>query len=406
MLLIDAANAEQYLREAGRLGPRDAVQVTRLSGGVSGEVLYVAFPGEPQRDFVLKQAREQLRVADPWFCGVDRIWREVEVLRICERVLAAWADASPGRLLARTPRIVFEDRENYCFAMEAAPREHTVWKQQLLRCNSDDGCHSERSEESPAATEKTLRCAQGDTEMDDTDIAQQCGRLLGTLHGGTWGDAAVAAALDDRRVFDELRLDPYFRTVARRFPDFAAPLERLVDSVLANRLCLVHADFSPKNLLVYAGGRGLMMVDFETGHYGDPAFDLGFFLTHLVLKAFYHAPRHESLLRLTEQFWTAYRETLESHVCPPRPPAGAQVKPASSSQGPPADDRRALADLEHRAIQNFAGCAWARLDGKSPVEYLTDAARREQVRSLCRDVLLHRLSAWGQVLARCRHVLG
>jgi 5-methylthioribose kinase len=293
-------------------------------------------------------------VADPWFCGVDRIWREVEVLRICERVLTAeGGERRAGCLLARTPRIVFEDRENYCFGMQAAPREHTVWKRQLLG---------------------------GDA---DAAIADQCGRLLGTLHGGTWGGPAVAAALDDRRVFDELRLDPYYRTVARRFPDAAELLTSLVDSVWSRRLCLVHADFSPKNLLVYAGG--LMMVDFETGHYGDPAFDLGFFLSHLVLKAFYHAPRHEPLLALTERFWAAYRETLEAQLL-----GRAEDMPDS---------------LESHAVLNFAGCAWARLDGKSPVEYLTDAPRRDQARALCREVLERRPPRWDDVLARCRDVL-
>ncbi len=98
----------------------------------------------------------------------------------------------------------------------------------------------------------------------------------------------------------------------------------------------MHADFSPKNLLVYDGGRGLMMVDFETGHYGDPAFDLGFFLSHLVLKAFYHAPRHEPLLELTEQFWIAYRETLACVVRHRRlPQADPSAGPSSTSPAVP-----------------------------------------------------------------------
>jgi tRNA A-37 threonylcarbamoyl transferase component Bud32 len=351
MLLLDTGNAEAYLRDAGRLDPDDRVEITALPGGVSNQVLYIAFPAEPTRDFVLKQAREQLRVADPWFCGVDRIWREVEVLRTCEQVLSG-ALASSATSLVRTPRILFEDQENYCFCMEAAPREHTVWKRQLLTGDS--------------ATEKT-----------NGEIATQCGRLLGLLHRGTWGDVQIAAALDDRRIFDELRLDPYYRTLARRFPADATVLAGLVEAVLSRRLCLVHADFSPKNLLVYPGG--LMMVDFETGHYGDPAFDLGFFLTHLVLKAFYHAPRHEPLLQLTARFWAGYRETLAS-------PAGGE-------------------DLERHAVRNFAGCAWARLDGKSPVEYLTDPRRRDQVRTLCRGILADPPATWDETLDRCLRLL-
>jgi 5-methylthioribose kinase len=349
MRLIDERSAEAYLRETGKIGPADVVHISRLSGGVSNEVLYVAFAGAPRRDFVLKQAREQLRVADPWFCGVDRIWREVEVLRVCQRLLAGRSD-----LAARTPRIVWEDRGNYCFAMEAAPREHTVWKRQLL---------------------------EGKTGFQPaSEIAAQCGRLLGTIHGGTWRQADLEEQLGDRRIFDELRLDPYYRTLALRRTEAAESLARLVDSVWRHRLCLVHADFSPKNLLVYEGG--LMMVDFETGHFGDPAFDLGFFLSHLVLKAFYHAPRHEPLLALTERFWAAYRDEVAGKVS--------------------ADEYH---DLVARGIQNLAGCTWARLDGKSPVEYLTDPHRREQVRGLCRELFETQPATWGDVLSLTRQKL-
>lgn len=345
MRLIDAANAKEYLRGAGRADPHEPVEISRLAGGVSNEVLYIGFPADRGRDFVLKQAREQLRVADPWFCSVDRIWREVEVLRICQRLLADRDDLS-----VKTPRILFEDRENYCFGMQAAPRDHVVWKRRLLEGEAD------------------------------RDIAQQCGRLLGAIHAGSWQNAEIQRQLADRQVFDELRLDPYYRTLARRHPEAAPLLKRLVDSVWQHQLCLVHADFSPKNLLVYS--TGLMMVDFETGHWGDPAFDLGFFLSHLALKAFHHAPRHEPFLDLTDQFWQAYGSALAGTV---------------SSD--------AYRSLIARAILNFAGCAWARLDGKSPVEYLDEPIRREQMRTLCRQILECEPTAWSDVLSLCRRAI-
>src|SRR5688572_24201030 len=83
MQLIDATNAEAYLREAGRIEPADRVTVRELSGGVSNIVLLLEFADPARAPFVLKQAREQLRVKEPWFCSPERIWREVEVLRDC-----------------------------------------------------------------------------------------------------------------------------------------------------------------------------------------------------------------------------------------------------------------------------------------------------------------------------------
>ena len=364
MLWLEADNAELYLRDTERISPGQRVQIQRLAGGVSNEVLYVAFPDGDAADFVLKQARPQLRVADPWFCGVQRIWREAEVLRVCQEVLARQASSRSQHRRIDIPQILFEDRDNFAFAMTAAPPEHVVWKRQLL------------------------------AGQFDVEIAEQCGNLLGLLHGNTWQDAGVAERLGDRQIFDELRLDPYYRSVARADRSAAPLMERLVASVLDHPRSLVHADFSPKNLLVYPSG--LMMVDFETGHYGDPAFDLGFFLSHLVLKAFYHAPNSEPLLHLTERFWERYRARM------------APVVPAGE-----------YAELVARGIQNFAGCAWARLDGKSKVEYLAEsgqsaagsgqqadgdalAAKREAIRKLCRQILVDQPPTWNDVLDACR----
>ena len=112
MPLIDERSAEGYLRQTGRIGPDEQVRVHELTGGVSNVVLYVA--RDDGDDFVLKQAREQLRVPEPWFCGVERIFREADVLRICEQVLSrqvAGIGEHSAYFLVRTPGILFEDRD-------------------------------------------------------------------------------------------------------------------------------------------------------------------------------------------------------------------------------------------------------------------------------------------------------
>jgi 5-methylthioribose kinase len=334
---IDADSAIEYLRDTGRVDLAQYVAVRELAGGVSNVVLLVQVDGCDA--FVLKQARGQLRVALPWFCSVERIWREVDTLRRCGEVLARRKPLSGNdELSASVPQVLFEDRANYLYAMSAAP-PHTVWKTALLAGQVD-----------PA-------------------IAVACGRLLGALHGGTWRNAEVAAQLDDRQFFDALRIDPYYRRIAEVHPQLREPINRLIESQDENRLCLVHGDFSPKNLLLHEHGQTL--VDFEVGHYGDPAFDLGFFLTHLVLKAVYARADGERYLQLTTEFWNAYRRELASDASPDE-----------------------LQELEARAVQNFAGCALARIDGKSPVEYLTDDSQRDAVRCFTAALLRDPPSTW------------
>jgi aminoglycoside phosphotransferase (APT) family kinase protein len=326
MQLLDVDNAVSYLRERDLVGSNESVEVRELPGGVSNVVLYVA--RREGGDFVLKQARGQLRVADPWFCSVERIWREVEVLRVCERVLSQQAD---WEIDATTPRLLFADPDNYLYTMTAVA-SHETWKDQLLRGTVD------------------------------TAKSAACGWLLGRLHAGTWHGKELPDSLADRQFFEDLRVDPYYRQVARIAPDLQPKIDELVDSVYAHRQALVHGDFSPKNLLVHSGG--IVLIDFEVGHFGDPAFDLGFFLTHLVLKSFHAMPNHARYLQLVERFWESYATPIQTV----------------------ATDEE-WESLCGRAVKNLAGCMLARVDGKSKAEYLAGTTR-DRVRDFARELLL------------------
>jgi 5-methylthioribose kinase len=351
MRLVDQQTAQDYLRDTRRIEPDEIVSVRELTGGVSNMVLLVerpTRPGGPGDRFVLKQARAQLRTSQPWFSSVERNWREAEVLAICTRLLEkSRASSSPHATpAAETPRILFEDRKNYLFAMTAAPLPNVTWKEELLADRIDDA------------------------------IAVACGRLLATLHGESWLDEEIAHRLGDRTLFEQLRVDPYYRTLAAAHTDARPAIERLIDSLAQHPRSIVHADFSPKNLLVFRGG--LMMVDFETGHFGDPAFDLGFFLSHLVLKACRAIPRHAEFLNLAETFRQTYFQNMAQKI--------------SAAE---------LAGVWTRGVQNFAGCAWARLDAKSTVDYLPDPTRREQMRTFCREIFDTSPRDWPDVTAIC-----
>ncbi len=356
MRLVDVDSAADYLRDIGRLDSHETVHVTELTGGVSNIVLLVERE-DGRSSFVVKQARAQLRVAEPWFCSVERIWREVEVLRVCEQVLlahgqhdaptsdAVTADHGTTVIHATTPRWLFADDQNYLFAMSAAP-PHQVWKQHLLAGQAD-----------PA-------------------IALACGDLLGQLHAGTWANQLIARDLGDRTFFDDLRIEPFYRRVASAHPALQPPLDRLIDSVEDNCLALVHGDFSPKNLLVF--GSQLMLVDFEVGHFGDPAFDAGFFLSHLVLKSLRAESERPNagrpLLDLTVEFWAAYRTRMMRRL-----------------------DAGQYRHLVDRAIQHFAGCTIARVDGKSPVDYLQPQTK-DVARRIATELLTSDIATWERVL--------
>lgn len=336
MQTLTATTAKDYLVSAGLIPADEPLAVRELAGGVSNVVLLIERTNGER--LVLKQALPRLRVEQEWLCSIERIWREVEVLRLCGRLLDQGTagretrDRGQVNIEVRVPAVLFEDRENYCFAMTAAPPAHCTWKSLLL-----DG--------------KT-----------DESIAAACGTLLGQLHARSWNDPGIAGSLDDRTFFRDLRISPYYDRIREVHPDLSPQIQQVSEAIWQHRRCLVHGDFSPKNLLV--AGRELWLIDFEVGHFGDGAFDLGFFLTHLLLKAFVAGVRGDEYLHLIAQFHAAYDAEL-------LPVVGLSEHK----------------QLWQRTCGALAGCLLARVDGKSPVDYLTPplaATVRQSARELLR----------------------
>jgi 5-methylthioribose kinase len=132
----------------------------------------------------------------------------------------------------------------------------------------------------PATTWKALLMAG----TIDVRIAERAGTLLGQIHARSASKSELLHAFEDCSYFDELRLDPYLRTTAERHPALSVPLATLLDELSSTHVCLVHGDYSPKNLLVLENG-SILLLDHEVAHWGNPAFDTAFALSHLCLKA-------------------------------------------------------------------------------------------------------------------------
>lgn len=195
--------------------------------------------------------------------------------------------------------------------------------------------------------------------------------MLAALHAGTRDVAALPARLRDSSLFEQQRVDPYYRTVMRRRPDLAGSIAGYIDRMRERQRCLVHGDWSPKNVL--AGPSGVWVVDWEVAHAGDPAFDVAFMLTHLFLKAVHRPASRDAYAACAEAFWNAYH----------------------------ADVPEGLAS-EASYVLGHAGCLLsARVDGKSPAEYLTEP-EREIARRLGRHLVADPPGRLDQALDRLR----
>jgi 5-methylthioribose kinase len=292
----------------------DGARIRELGGGVSNTVLLVETATAGR--FVLKQALGKLRVEQEWLSDRERIFRESTALCKLTPLLPA------GSL----PEVLFEDRQNFIFAMSAAPAAAACWKDLLLG---------------------------GEIRVD---TARQVGARLAEIARATWREAEWESEFGDQRIFDQLRIDPYYRAAARRHPDLAPLAMRLIERSGARRVSLTHGDWSPKNFLVHDGG--VMAIDFEVIHYGDPTFDAAFLLNHLLLKSFYRPEWAARYQAAAEGFWRTF------------------------VSGVPREDWIEPATLEH-----LGWLMLARVDGKSPAEYLRDPALVERVRNFARELI-------------------
>ena len=265
---------------------------------------------DDERRFVVKQALAQLRVSDIWLADTSRNRNEYEYLRYVGRIL-------PGNV----PR-VFELRAGY-FTMEYVGFAFGNWKHLLL---------------------------SGDCRASH---AQRAASILGTIHRVSFRDPVAENLFDTTKNFHQLRVHPYLLTTGERHPSLREHFEAEAYRLENTRGCLVHGDYSPKNVLV--NDHQLILLDCEVAWYGDSAFDLAFLLNHLLLKSLYHAPRDVDLPRIIAESIAAYY---------------GERKFRAAEQ----------AEFDLRTSRLLALLLLARIDGKSPVEYLSNETKQEFVR--------------------------
>jgi aminoglycoside phosphotransferase (APT) family kinase protein len=292
--------AVRLLRSAGlQTGP-----VQALSGGVSSEIWKVG-------DVCVKRALPRLRVAQRWEAPVER-----------NRYERLWLEAAGEAAPGAAPRILASDDRAGLFAMQylALP----VWKERLR---------------------------QGDAQPA---FAARVGATLAAIHSATAGRPEVAERFATDAIFYSIRLEPYLVSTGMAHPDLREKIQSLVKRTAETKVCLVHGDVSPKNILVGSGGP--VFLDAECAWYGDPAFDLAFCLNHLLLKCLWTPAARGAFLECFDALYLSYL------------------------------GKASFEGVEERIASLLPALLLARVDGKSPVEYLSEPQRR-QVREFARPLV-------------------
>lgn len=243
------------------------------------------------------------------------------------------------------PRILFRDAEAGLFAMEFLDEKFANWKAELLR--------------GVAREEDAVRTA----------------RLMATIHGTSFGDAEVHSRFQTWPNFFALRVEPYLLTTGLRHPKLKSLFDEEAERLGRTSLALVHGDFSPKNILI--SRERLVLLDCEAAWFGDPAFDAAFLLNHLLLKALHQPAWREDYLRLALVYWSEYRAGLAGKFD---------------------------VNLACRIGRLLLMLMLARIDGKSPVEYIVEEQKRQLVRDFAGRMLPAGVFAMEEIIDNWRRL--
>ena len=259
-----------------------------------------------------------------WKVGEVCVKRALPRLRVAQqweapiernRYERMWLETAGAAAPGAAPRVLASDDEAGLFAMQFL--ELPVWKSELREGRADPR------------------------------FAAQVGRTLAAVHNATAGRPDVAQRFATDAIFYAIRLEPYLAATARAHPALQEKISFLEKRTASTHVCLVHGDVSPKNILV--GGEGPahfpVFLDAECAWYGDPAFDLAFCLNHLLLKCLW-------IPRAKEGFLACFDALARSYL-----------------------DSVAFDEIERRTSSLLPALLLARVDGKSPVEYLTEEGK-------------------------------
>ena len=256
------------------------------------------------------------------------------------RYEVAWMRIAHRIVPGAAPQILLHDAaEMFCAMSYLDPRDHRLWKSEL---------HDGRA---------------------DSTAAADVGRRLGCIHAATADDSQVVAQFPRHDIFHAIRLEPYLEATAVAHPDLREVLFGLSRRTGATRRVMIHGDVSPKNILL--GPAGPVFLDAECACIGDPAFDLAFCLNHMLLKCLWNPAAREGYHACFEAMTQAYLDEVNWEP---------------------------TAAVEQRAASLLPGLFLARVDGKSPVEYIQGEADRTRVRRCARPLLATPPSCLDEVL--------
>lgn len=268
--------------------------------------------------------------------NVEAEWKcDQTRLKVEHNALKVYAEIVPDNV----PKPFSFDESNYIMIREAAPFDAVMWKTDLLRGFFND------------------------------TVAKKAIDSLSMVHNRTAYATDIMEEFHDGHFFYDLRIDPYINYTVKKYPELQKKARNVIDYLTREHIALVHGDYSPKNIMVKEDK--IFIVDFETSYFGHPAFDIAFFSNHFLLKTVKNKQWGASYLRMLDSMMRRYFSKVEF----------MDVKV-----------------LEDRTIEVLGFLFLARVDGKSPAEYIQDPKDKDLIRQIAKHILFEDMGSFKDVI--------
>ena len=323
--MLDILNREElitYLTDKDVISDKEDYKLEYCKGGVSCISALIEKSG---KTMLVKQGCPKLQVKEEWLADPARMGIEAKATEYYNRYVPK-----------SVPAVLFYDPENHVMLRDAAPGDCVMWKTDLLN------------------------------GIFDFEVAKKTMEALAIVHNKCYKDPEVAKDFANDSIFYQLRISPYIEFVLGKYPNLNEYGNVLIKRLKERKLTLVHADYSPKNILVLRN-REICILDFEISHYGDPAFDIAFFTNHIVLKSAHLRQWSAAVLNMLLYMTDTYFNMMDY------------------------DDPK---KVEEDCIKILAMMMIARIDGKSPVEYIVCEKTKQLVRDMAMRMLNSQLKTY------------
>ena len=245
------------------------------------------------------------------------------------------------------PEVYFYDDENYIYGRQAAPESCSMWKSDLL------------------------------SGLFDFQVAEKAIDALSKVHNGCAGKQEIIDVFGDKAIFYDLRISPYIEFTVGKHPELRAYADSVNEYLMGPGITLVHGDYSPKNIMI--NGRDIFIMDYEVSHYGHPSFDLAFFSNHFLLKCVKNKQWMDTTLNMLDLMLKKYFSAVEFMDA---------------------------AELEKTFVKLLALLFLARVDGKSPAEYITEEEDKALIRKIAFRMMDEKLEDYKSVIKLVKEEIG